>query len=172
MSIRLNQFKVLYIFSFHEYLYHRHHYFRIPLPWQRYSLFLSSHPCSCTSTRLGTADNCHCYGTRSGNPLQKRLDLVSKSYKLLLFRCKRLLMWVFKRRGNSRTKQVPNVQWRPFQPGLQIQVPLLQKPWVSHRASHATRSQCDPVKRVQTRVMSSHPTKTSTLCERGTWLPH
>ena len=83
MPIRLNQFKVLYIFSFHEYLYHRHHYFRIRLPWQRYSLFLSSHPCSCTSNRLGTVDNCHCYGTRSGNPLQKRMNLVSKSYKLL-----------------------------------------------------------------------------------------
>ena len=63
------------------YLYHRHHYYRIQLPWPRYSLFPSSHLCSCTSSRPGIADKHHCCGTRSGNPLQKDRTLFQKVSK-------------------------------------------------------------------------------------------
>lgn len=41
---------------------------------------------------------------------------------------------------------IPSVQWRPFQPGLQMHDPLLQKPCVSQRTSHATWSQCAPAR--------------------------
>lgn len=47
---------------------------------------------------------------------------------------------------NKRTiRKLPNVQYFPFQPTLQIHVPLVQCPFIKQRVSHRFVEQSEPV---------------------------